>query len=223
SPHQSHRLIPAFIEQREPNYVNWKKHDLEDFRRFGDLTMNEKHDFHLSKARLKASSRTSALLAGFAMICLVELQYTSDTPHYLLIVLGVVTALLVSVHLLALMISTCILPYMEASSSSYDLPHIRLKFYIDISWFFSTCIGLILFLIEIGIIFIVKFQAVGFQRAGWITTAILIPVLFVFITISCFIHHSRNTHAIDRLENKMIGLRNMLNKSDQNIPLIKTV
>ncbi|KAK6052521.1 hypothetical protein COOONC_09974 [Cooperia oncophora] len=98
-----------------------------DFRHRGELDMSEKYNYDLSKAQLKASSRTSALLAGFAMVALVELQYDENTPHWLLILLGVVTTLLVSVHLLALMMSTCILPYMEATGCTQDSPHIRLK------------------------------------------------------------------------------------------------
>ncbi|GMR37590.1 hypothetical protein PMAYCL1PPCAC_07785, partial [Pristionchus mayeri] len=198
------------------------------------LNMAEKYSYVLSKAQLKASSNTSALLAGFAMVCLVELHYDPDTPHALLIVLGVTTALLVSVHLLALMMSTCILPYMEAAGPTPDSPHIRLKIYIDLSWLFSTCIGLILFLIEIGLIFYMKFRAIGFEQAGWVTTAILsepidnplivsVPVLCVFVMISCFIHRSRASHSIDRMNKKVSGLKHMLNSSDQNISLMKIV
>uniref|UniRef100_A0A1I7W364 DUF202 domain-containing protein n=1 Tax=Loa loa TaxID=7209 RepID=A0A1I7W364_LOALO len=93
----------------------------------GELSVLEKYRYDLSRAQLKASSRTSALLAGFAMVALVELQYERTTPPFLLITLGVVTTLLVSVHLLALMMSTCILPYIEANGCTQDSPHIRLK------------------------------------------------------------------------------------------------
>ncbi|RCN38905.1 hypothetical protein ANCCAN_15177 [Ancylostoma caninum] len=169
----------------------------------GELDMSEKYNYDLSKAQLKASSRTSALLAGFAMVALVELQYDQSTPHWLLILLGVVTTLLVSVHLLALMMSTCILPYMEATGCTQDSPHIRLKFYIDLSWLFSTCIGLLLFLVEIGIIFFVKFTSVDYQLAGYITTAMLIPVVVVFVVFSYLIHKSRVSYTLGRFKDKV--------------------
>ncbi|WKX99268.1 hypothetical protein Q1695_014279 [Nippostrongylus brasiliensis] len=181
-----------------------------DFRHRGELDMSEKYNYDLSKAQLKASSRTSALLAGFAMVALVELQYDQSTPHWLLILLGVVTTLLVSVHLLALMMSTCILPYMEATGCTQDSPHIRLKFYIDLSWLFSTCIGLLLFLVEIGIIFFVKFTSVNYELAGYITTAMLIPVVVVFVLFSYLIHKSRVSHTLGRFKDKVDTMKQFL-------------
>ncbi|EGT47913.1 hypothetical protein CAEBREN_16255 [Caenorhabditis brenneri] len=176
----------------------------------GELNLSEKYNYDLSKAQLKASSRTSALLAGFAMVCLVELQYDESTSKPLLIVLGVVTSLLVSVHLLALMMSTCILPYMEATGCTQDSPHIKLKFYIDLSWLFSTCIGLLLFLVEIGVIFYVKFTAVGYPTAGYITTAMLIPVGIVFVLFSYLIHKNRVSHSLGRFKDKVDTMKQFL-------------
>lgn len=48
---------------------------------------------------------------------MVELQFNSQVPETLLITFTVCTTLLVSVHMLALMISTCILPNVEAVAS----------------------------------------------------------------------------------------------------------
>ncbi|KAL3103007.1 hypothetical protein niasHT_026455 [Heterodera trifolii] len=182
----------------------------------GELSIHEKYRYDLSRAQLKASSRTSALLAGFAMIALVELQYQESTPKPLLIMLGVVTSLLVSVHLLALMMSTCLLPYIEANGCTQDSPHIKLRFYIELSWLFSTCIGLLLFLLEIGVIFFVKFNSIGYTFAAYITTGMLVPVVIVFIIISYLIHRNRFTHSIDRVNDKVSDLQKYLYESELN-------
>ncbi|KAK5964281.1 Diamine acetyltransferase 2 [Trichostrongylus colubriformis] len=104
------------------------------------------------------------------------------------------------------MMSTCILPYMEATGCTQDSPHIRLKFYIDLSWIFSTCIGLLLFLVEIGIIFFVKFTSVDYAIAGYITTAMLIPVVVVFVIFSYLIHRSRVSHTLGRFKDKVMAV-----------------
>ena len=43
----------------------------------------------------------------------VDQRESSRVPHSVLIIFAIVTTLLVSVHLLALMMSTCMLPHME--------------------------------------------------------------------------------------------------------------
>ncbi|KAI6177653.1 hypothetical protein M3Y97_00931300 [Aphelenchoides bicaudatus] len=183
-------------------------------RHRGELALHEKYRYDLSKAQLKASSRTSALLAGFAMVALVELQYEKTTPHWLFILLAIVTTLLVSVHLLSLMISTCLLPYIEANGCTQDSPHIRLSNYIELSWIFSTCIGLILFLLEIVIIFIIKFDVVEFPLGGYITTALLVPVLIVFAILSWLIHRQRFSHSVERANNKVVDLEKFIDENE---------
>jgi calcium release-activated calcium channel protein 1 len=163
------------------------------------------------------------------MVALVELQYDENTPHLLLVTLGIVTTLLVSVHLIALMMSTCLLPHIEANGCTQDSPHNRLHFYIELSWLFSTCIGLLLFLLEIGVIFFVKFDAVNFILGAYITTAILVPVFIIFVVISCLIHRERFSHTVDRVGTKVDDFENIIDdnpimpKQMSNVGIIQQV
>lgn len=101
----------------------------------------------LSRSKLKQSAKTSALFAGFAMVAMVEVSFNNDpenpVPPPLLVLFGVCTTSLVSVHILSLIISTCILPsvesiaLLECKEAVHDSPHERLKFFVDLSWTLS--------------------------------------------------------------------------------------
>lgn len=95
----------------------------------------------------------------------MQLTDKNDTfPLSLLIAFAVCTTLLVSIHMLALLISTCILPHVESIAmlpgmiGPDESPHEKLSIYIELAWVFSTVFGILLFLVEIAILFWVKNQ-----------------------------------------------------------------
>lgn len=165
-----------------PGFLSWRK-------------------LQLSRAKLKASSKTSALLSGFAMVAMVEVQLSNDTkvPESMLIAFAVCTTLLVAVHMLALMISTCILPNIDAVCNMHSIslvhesPHERLHWYIETAWAFSTLLGLLLFLCEIAILCWVKFYDFS-KVAAWTACILLIPVLIIFLAFAIHFYRSLVSH-----------------------------
>lgn len=132
---------------------------------------------------------------------MVELQLNNwnDIPEKMIILFTVCTTLLVAVHMLALMISTCILPNIEAVSSVHDLklihesPHERLHWYIEVAWAFSTVLGLFLFLIEIVILCWLRFFEVS-TVAAWSASVVLLPVLVIFVIFAIHFYQTLVAH-----------------------------
>ncbi|XP_067134343.1 calcium release-activated calcium channel protein 1-like [Centruroides vittatus] len=170
---------------------------------------------HLSRAKLKASSRTSALLAGFAMVAMVEAQISDDLPNGLLIIFSICTTLLVSVHLLALMISTCILPNIEAVASINGLatvsesPHDTMHYYIEASWIFSTVFGIFLFLTEIAILCWIKFVSFS-TYAALAGIALLIPFILLFVAFAIHFHRKLVSHKYEQSADELKELETMV-------------
>ena len=111
--------------------------------------------------------------------------------NWLLLMFGINTSLLVTCHLVALMISTCILPNMEVVSSLNsaqsieESPHDRMRYYIEIAWIFSTGFGILLFLSEIALLSWVKFyNKTDGNIVPIAATIIVLPAALFFIVFS---------------------------------------
>lgn len=121
---------------------------------------------------------------------MVELHIEQNTiDPALIVVFAVCTSLVVAVHLVALLISTCILPHVDAVANSdggtgiQHSPHTRLRVFIELAWIFSTGLGILLFLCQMVLLAWVRFCAIS-PTSAIIITAILIPVLILFVVFS---------------------------------------
>ncbi|XP_038229238.1 calcium release-activated calcium channel protein 1 isoform X2 [Dermochelys coriacea] len=194
---------------------------------------------YLSRAKLKASSRTSALLSGFAMVAMVEVQLDPEHvyPPGLLIAFSACTTVLVAVHLFALMISTCILPNIEAVSNVHNLnsvkesPHERMHRHIELAWAFSTVIGTLLFLAEVVLLCWVKFLPLknhplvsvhdnnstitSGEAAAIASTSIMVPFGLIFIVFAVHFYRSLVSHKTDRQFQELNELAEFARLQDQ--------
>ncbi|KAK3084342.1 hypothetical protein FSP39_011860 [Pinctada imbricata] len=188
---------------------------------------------YLGKAKLKSSSLITSLLSGFALVALVEIGIESDVSPGLIIAFSVCTTLLVSVHLLALMVSTCILPHIEAVSNVHNVnsvkesPHEKMQLFIQMAWAFSTGLGIILFLTELVLLCWVKFNTKSLHynsAAAWASTGIVIPVGVVFIVFAFHFYKKLIAHKFDNHERDLDALTRMANELDNhNESRIQTV
>ena len=178
---------------------------------------------------------------------MVEAQLSDDLPFGLLIIFSICTTLVVAIHLLALMISTCILPNMEAVSNVHNVtavlesPHEKMHWYIELAWIFSTGVGILLFLVEMCILAWVRFlpsnsnccegSGEGATQASpskWryaapiSSTIIIVPCLFIFIVFAIRFYRQLITHKYERHTQGLEELDNMaseLNASNVQAPL----
>lgn len=170
---------------------------------------------------------------------MVEVQLERDYtyPPGLLIAFSACTTILVAVHLFALMISTCILPNLEAVSNVHNLnsvnesPHERMHHHIEIAWAFSTVIGTLLFLTEVMLLCWVKFLPLksnseeknstfsSGEAAALVSSCIMIPIGLVFIAFAVHFYRTLVSHKTDRqireLE-QVIQLQNQLDHRSEN-------
>ncbi|XP_076434797.1 calcium release-activated calcium channel protein 1-like [Babylonia areolata] len=200
------RLLTSYVQQMSTQQTNtalsWRR-------------------LYLSRAKLKASSRTSALLSGFAMVAMVEIQVDDTVPDPLLIVFGICTTLLVTVHLVALMISTCILPNIEAISNVHNLqavnesPHDKMRHCVEMSWICSTGLGILLFMVEIALLLWVKFYGRSINAAV-ASTVIVIPAAIMFIIFSLMFYRKLMAHKHERHEEGLKELEEMACALNEN-------
>ena len=137
-------------------------------------------------------------------VAMVELSLDSYTSHNagdaVLVCYAIVSCLLVGVHLLALLMSMCILPELKSVIRQGDVwsrnenkkPLASLDICIEIAWVVSTGLGLFLFLLELALIFWIKVS--GYSRTAAIAaivTLCLVGCPFVLFSVGFYIRVAR--------------------------------
>lgn len=97
---------------------------------------------------------------------MVELQINDPTevPEWLFILFALNTTIVVSLNVLAITITTYMLPSIEAAAEIghhnsplfAESPHDRMKNFIGIAWVLSNILGLLLFFVQVNYIFLLS-------------------------------------------------------------------
>lgn len=170
---------------------------------------------------------TSKIISQQVALVEIQLNNDSEVPVGLLVAFVICTTLLIAVHMLSLMIATCILPHIESVAiipgtteySANDGTHDRLRNYIEMSWFFSTTIGIFLFLVEIDLICWVKFWNYGANSgtnvgkfASISVTIALIPIFILFITFAVKFYRNLVTYQFEKSLREILEMDSLINQ-----------
>jgi len=157
---------------------------------------------------------------------MVEVHLEDDLPTVLLVLFAVCTTLVVAIHLIALFISTCILPHIDAvagdqhdqgcqSQPSTTLlrqsPHVRLRWYVELAWVMSTGVGILLFLAQMSVLTWVRFRGVSLT-ASVVSTAVIVPAIVVFIVFAVHFYRQLIAHKYERVASDISELENAVHE-----------
>lgn len=124
--------------------------------------------------------------------------------------------------MLAIMISTCILPHIETvaelypSSKPHESPHEKMAFYIDLSWVLANSISIFLFTLDVILLCWIKFTYFS-VAASWCATAIMIPVLFAILIFGIVFYRKLVKHQYLLSDKKYQELEEMKRQLDSTI------
>jgi len=131
-------------------------------------------------------------------VATVELQiHPKEQNSGLLTAFVITTSLLVATTMIALMLTTCILPYLQAVekvSHQLDIdeeidrsPHYRMSSLIDICWVLVSTVSLFLFTLDVILMSWIKFTYFSIT-ASLVATAIMTPVLVLILLFGYFFY-----------------------------------
>jgi len=156
----------------------------------------------MNASRLKYAQQSSALLAGFSISVLVQMNLTSGISDGMWILFGLMTSTVVAVHLFAVLVSICLLPHIEAYNKlnfwkvkeghqiNFKMsPHTKFRGYITAAWNASTVVGIVLFLAEVIVVGWVHLSLYSMNTA-YAITAFISPLMLLFVLFAWDFHVS---------------------------------
>ena len=224
------------------NNFGYHKHTLnneakfENYVRASPELLSAWTELKLAKSKLQTSAKISSLMAGFAMVAMIEIQYNTDnTPVILLVLFCIVTTILIFSHLISLSIASSILPTLSTISDTYipeiihHSPHRKLNFFIQLSWFISNLWGNFLMVVLVTLVLWIKFAKYDTVPTNMtsqlqylppiIGTSILIPILIVLLVLSFYIYARMHQHKLSIQQNNLNDLENQV----ESLKIIKTI
>ena len=144
---------------------------------------------------------------------MVEVDLSEQTPSSILIPYAMLTALLICVHLFSLILATRLLPELEAFVHQ---PHLNLpppiskgsSWPVQLVWYLSNIVGVLLFLVELVLVAFVKFFPVEMSpsdriHVGTATLVVVVTLTAMSIPFIIFFFRSLSNKKIKFHERKL--------------------
>ena len=164
----------------------------------------------------------------YLQVAIVEVEISKDTPYQILIPFSILTAILIFVHLLSLLLATCLLPELESITNDAhpqlfaSVLKIAKGFPVQLSWFLSNVLGIGLFLVELILVAFVKFYPIPDLEnnvyAGVATLLTIVVLTVLSIPLAVYYVMVVSKHKIRLHENQLNVAQEMLNNINQHLP-----
>ena len=148
---------------------------------------------------------------------MVEAEVGEGAPPALLIPFAMINALLICVHLLSMAIAARLLPELDAIVAQPHLITLAGGLYkgwpVQLCWFLSNVVGMLLFLVELILVAYVKFHAPLSNakiHSGTGTLAIVVLLLVVSTPLLIIFSHSIYKKKMRLHEQRLAGVRHIL-------------
>ena len=163
----------------------------------------------------------------FEQVAMVEIEIALHTPYQILIPFSMLTAILIFVHLLSLMLATCLLPELEAITNDAhpqlfaSALRIAKGVPVQLSWFLSNILGITLFLFELILVAYVKFYPTpGMENnvhAGTATLVTIVILTVLSIPLGFYYVKIVSKHKMRLHEQRLHQAQEMLDNINQHL------